>query len=192
MLKKILGVLNIISQIILVIIALISLFTSYIVFAPDNLPKPFRLVYASPAVVVAPEAAEPLAEPAHTEEVHVFQPGEGIMVNMSTKIINLLDPGGRKYIRVTIVVEVAPDNPEYHSMPEEESAAYLAEFEQMLNARMPIMDDIVITLLSTKSYDDLYTAEGKEQLRMEIMNTLSAKLPDLHIISIYFTEFVVQ
>jgi len=50
----------------------------------------------------------------------------------------------------------------------------------------------VITLLSTKTYDDLYTADGKEKLRLEIMNDLSQRLPDLHIISIYFTEFVVQ
>ena len=58
--------------------------------------------------------------------------------------------------------------------------------------RMPVMDDTVITLLSTKTYDELYTAEGKENLRTEIMDLLSSKLPDLHILSIYFTEFVVQ
>jgi flagellar FliL protein len=54
------------------------------------------------------------------------------------------------------------------------------------------MDDTVITLLSTKTYEELYTAEGKEHLREEIMTILSEKLPDLQIISVYFTEFVVQ
>ena len=54
------------------------------------------------------------------------------------------------------------------------------------------MDDTVITLLSTKTYEDLYTADGKEKLRTEILETLSEKLVDLHILSIYFTEFVVQ
>jgi len=93
---------------------------------------------------------------------------------------------------VTIVVEFAPDNLEYESLPEEEKTAYLVELEEKLNSRLPIMDDTVITLLSTKSYEDLYTAEGKEKLRMEIMSILSQKLPDLHILSIYFTEFVVQ
>jgi flagellar basal body-associated protein FliL len=193
MLKKILSAINIISQIILMITAIISLFTSYIVFAPDDLPKPFRLVYASsgevPTVAVA---AEHEAAPVAVPETHEYQPGEGLMVNMSTKIINLLDPGGHKYIRLTVVVEVAPDNPEYESLPEEEKTAYLTEFEDELNARMPIMDDTVITLLSTKTYDELYTADGKEKLRLEIMETLSGKLPDLHLISIYFTEFVVQ
>ncbi len=193
MLDKILKILTVISQVILIITAIISLLTAYVVFAPDTLPKPFHLAYANQAYIApAAVSAEPATPLAATEEAHQFVPGEGIMVDMSTKIINLVDPGGHKYIRITIVVEFAPDNPEYESLPEEEKNAYLAEIEEKLTSRLPIMDDTVITLLSTKSYEDLYTAEGKETLRMEIMHTLSQKLPDLHILSIYFTEFVVQ
>ena len=196
MLDKILKILNAITQVILLITAFVSLITAYIVFAPDELPKPFRLVYdydtalTTPAVAVASEAVMEATTAA--EAAHEIIPGEGIMLNMSTKIINLVDPTGRKYIRVTIVAEFAPDNPEYESLPEEEKAAYLTEFEEKLNSRLPIMDDTVITLLSTKTYEDLYTAEGKEKLRAEIMQILSEKLVDLHLISIYFTEFVVQ
>lgn len=196
MLNKILKVLNVITQVILLITAFVSLLTAYVVFAPDELPKPFRLVYAYDTAFTTPAAlvTEPAVVEAETPvpETHVFIPGEGIMLPMSTKIINLVDPTGRKYIRVTIVAEFAPDNPEYTALPEEEKTAYLTEFEAKLTSRLPIMDDTVITLLSTKTYEDLYTAEGKEKLRMEIMDTLSQKLVDLHIISIYFTEFVVQ
>jgi flagellar FliL protein len=196
MLNKILKILNAVSQVILVITAIISLFTAYVIFAPDQMPKPFRLfyIYDPTAITPVPVVVENTAAE-HVQEApvnHEYQPGEGIMLNMSTKIINLVDPGGHKYIRLTIVVEVAPDNPEYDSLPEEEKTAYLGEFEEKLNARLPIMDDTVITLLSTKTYEELYTAEGKENLRTEIMSILSEKLPDLHIISIYFTEFVVQ
>lgn len=192
MFDKIVKILTAISQILLIIVAFISLLTAYILFAPDNLPKPFHLVYAESGVVQPATMAAEVVPATPTPEPHIYLPGEGIMVNMSTKIINLLDPSGRRYIRVTLVVEFAPDNPEYTSLPEEEKTAYLTAFQEKLNARLPIMDDTVITLLSTKTYDDLYTAEGKEKLRMEIMNTLSQKMPDLQIISIYFTEFVVQ
>jgi flagellar FliL protein len=195
MLNKILKVLNAIAEVILIITSLISLFTAYIVFAPDVLPKPFRLVYdtsgTTPVAVFQPQV-EAVSPPTSTPEEHHFTPGEGVMINMSTKIINLIDPTGRRYIRLTIVVEFAPDDPEYLSLPEEEKVAYLTQFEDKLNARMPIMDDTVITLLSTKTYEDLYTADGKERLRTEIMSVLATKLPDLPIISIYFTEFVVQ
>jgi flagellar FliL protein len=197
MLQKILKIINAIAQVILIIAALISLFTAYIVFAPDELPKPFRLVYdysisgptSSSVVPVVEHVSEATAV---SEESHTYLPGDGIMLNMSTKIINLVDPGGRRYIRLTVVVEFAPDNPEYELLPEEEKEAYLTSFEEELNSKLPILDDTVITLLSTKAYEDLYTAEGKEKLRMEIMEILSKKLVDLHIISIYFTEFVVQ
>lgn len=197
MLDKILKILNVITQVILLCTAFISLFMAYIIFAPDELPKPFRLQYKYDTAFTTPvpEAAghapveESAAAPA---EGHEFIPGEGIMLNMSTKIINLVDPGGHRYIRVTIVAEFAPDNPEYETLPEEEKIAYLAAFEEKLSSRLPIMDDTVITLLSTKTYEDLYTAEGKEKLRTEIMQILSEKLVDLHLLSIYFTEFVVQ
>jgi flagellar FliL protein len=193
MIKKILGVLNIIAQIILVVAAIISMITAYVVFAPDDLPKPFRLVYdnSGPAPVPAfGSVVVVTATPAPVE--HEFVPGEGIMINMSTKIINLVDPGGRKYIRLTIVVEFAPDNPEYLTLPAAEKTTYLTEFEAKLTALTPIMDDTVITLLSTKTYDDLYTAAGKEALRKEILDSLTTKLPDFRVLSIYFTEFVVQ
>jgi hypothetical protein len=193
MLKKILSVLNVISQLILVITAIISLITAYVVFAPDDLPKPFRLVYdESGGTPAAAFGAVVVVTPTPLPDVHDYQPGDGIMVDMSTKIINLVDPGGHKYIRLTVVVEFAPDNPEYKTLPAEEQTAYLTEFEAKVNALMPIMDDTVITLLSTKTYDDLYTADGKEKLRTEMLETLAKKLPDLQIISIYFTEFVVQ
>ncbi len=198
MLEKILKVLNVITQVILLLTAFVSLLTAYVIFAPDELPKPFRLVYAYDASFTTPATASveaaPVAEEAQatTAAAHEFIPGDGVMLNMSTKIINLVDPTGRKYIRVTIVVEFAPDDPEYASLPEEEKTAYLTSFEEKLTSRLPIMDDTVITLLSTKTYEDLYTAEGKEKLRTEIMTTLAQKLPDLHILSIYFTEFVVQ
>ncbi len=191
MFQKILKVLNAVSQVILVITALISLFTAYIVFAPEQLPKPFHLMYndsGATQLVVATTAPQPTATP----EPHNYLPGEGVMLDMSTKIINLVDPTGRRYIRLTIVVEFAPDDPAYLTMTDEEKQAYITAFKDKLNSRLPIMDDAVITLLSTKTYDDLYTADGKEKLRAEIMNDLTAKLPDLHIISIYFTEFVVQ
>jgi flagellar FliL protein len=194
MLDKILKILNVITQVILLLTAFLSIFMAYIVFAPDELPKPFRLQYQYDAAFTTPvpSAAEPAAEATAAAEAHDYIPGEGIMVPMSTKIINLVDPGGRRYIRLTVVVEVAPDNPEYATLPEEEKTAYLTTFEEKLNSKLPVMDDTVITLLSTKTYEDLYTADGKEKLRTEILDILSQKLVDLKILAIYFTEFVVQ
>lgn len=214
--SKVMKILNIILKVLLIIIlgttALLSLSMAYIMFAPDEMPKPFRLVYQYPATTpeylppgVLP-AAEVTSGDAHasaegTEEVHEAQPGEGMMVNMSTKIINLSDPSGRKYIRLTVVLEFNPEPVDEeaeasssgggHGGSEEAVDPYAAQLEK-INARMPLMDDIVITTLSTKSFDELYTAAGKEALRKEIQDAINSRLPELKVISVYFTEFVVQ
>jgi flagellar protein FliL len=195
--NKVLSILGVATKImtfvVVTVIAVISLATAYIMFAPDEFPKPFRLMYdyASPVatgkgeqVIVATSTPEPP------------KPGDGEMFNMSTKIINLADPTGRKYIRLTVVLEFMP--PEVAASTEKaaakEGAAVTAAptFTDEVNARMPIMDDVVIKLLSTKSFEDLYTAEGKEQLRKELMSAIAESVPDFELVSIYFTEFVVQ
>ncbi|MDR3578302.1 MAG: flagellar basal body-associated FliL family protein [Anaerolineaceae bacterium] len=190
--KKLLPILNIVSKIMtfigMTIVVIVSLASAYIIFAPDNLPKPFRLMYDYTTPTVAPN--DPKAIPTPTPVV--YKPGDGIMVNMSTKIINLQDQTGSKYIRVTIVLEFAPDNPAYASMAADAKTAYVTDFQSRVNARMPVLDDTVITLLSTKTFQDLYTADGKEKLRQQIMQAIAAKMPDFKILSIYFTEFVVQ
>ncbi len=57
---------------------------------------------------------------------------------------------------------------------------------------MPVLDDAVITMVSTKSYEDLYTADGKEALRQELMQVIASRVSEYHLMNVYFTEFVVQ
>jgi hypothetical protein len=198
-LGKIFGIFGIIM---FVIIGLLVIAMAYILFAPDTFPKPFGLVYATQTTQSAADVSAPLATEIPTEvPTVVIMPGDGIMETMSTKIVNLAGTTSNQYIRVTIVLEfvpavVASTEAATTSSSEGESATTTtdpnAELTTEIEARMPMMDDIVITLLSTKTYSDLYTADGKENLRSEIMNTINSKLPEFHVMSVYFTEFVVQ
>jgi flagellar basal body-associated protein FliL len=211
---KVLGILNIASKVMMFIVATavtaISLTTAYIMFAPDEFPKPFRLVYnltGTPATVAIGATTtvgsggtgsgeettptQPAVEPTP-------QPGSGVMVNMATKIINLSDPNSRKYIRVTIVLEFEPPSAEEVKKAAKsggEGGTTLTpeqEMQNKLNALMPMMDDAVISLLSTKTYDELYTADGKEKLRNEVKDAIQERLSEYKLMSVYFTEFVVQ
>jgi flagellar basal body-associated protein FliL len=195
-------------------IALTSIFAmnalmGYIMFAPDDLPKPFYLTYAgelptAASAASAGHAAEASGEAtAGPEVVKVYQPGEGVMVETGTKIVNLADPGGRRYLKATITIEVAPPD----TTPTETTAAAegghgssaaatedpaMAEFTDKMNKRLPIINDILTTLLSGQTFEGIYTVEGKETLRLEILGQLNERMPDLQVISVYFTEFVVQ
>lgn len=189
--EKVLGILGIISKVLIIIVlmvtALLSIGTAYIMFAPDDLPKPFRLMYDFNPVVTAPAAAEK-----ETPTPHEYHPGEGIILTNGTKIINLNGATGSKYIRISISLEFIPPNEKYSEMSGEEKAAYLSEFTTEMNSVMPVIDDTIITCISLKTFDDLYTAAGKEALRSELMEKMSARLKKEKLIGLYFTEFVIN
>jgi len=120
------------------------------------------------------------------------RPGQGLMVDTGSKIVNLVDPSGRRYLRVGIVLEFAPTDFAYYVMEAEEKNLFLEHFNQEINAILPVINDIIITKLSTQTFESVYTAEGKEALRQMIMDTINKQLPEQHVIFVYFTEFVVQ
>ncbi|MCX8062866.1 MAG: flagellar basal body-associated FliL family protein [Anaerolineales bacterium] len=191
--KNILGLLpKILLGVALFILVVTNLAIAYIFFAPDTLPKPFYPLYAMPEQVVA--TAE--SENEHGEGEHVdlsnLPPGQGLMVDTGSKIVNLVDPTGRKYLRVGVVLEFAPKDPEYFEMPEEEKQAYITTFNQEMESRLPVINDILITLFASQTFDKVYTAEGKEHLRQQIKELINQQLPEYHVIYVYFTEFVVQ
>lgn len=187
-------ILQIFALVLMGIFSLTGLAAAYIIFAPDDLPKPFYLQYNYPTPVVIPEGTSMALEDTATPEpvAHDYMPGEGIMINTGTKIINLSDPVGRKYIRITIVIELAPNEEAYFEMPIEERTAYTAEFTSEVTSKLPVIEDAVITQISTKTFDELYTAQGKENLRLELSSLIMQRLPDYHVLSVYFTEFVVE
>ncbi len=150
--SKVMSILNIATKVmtfvVVTVIALISLATAYIMFAPDDFPKPFHLVYDYSRSALPAAMTSPTIEPTPTP--HVYQPGEGVMINMSTKIINLADPSGRKYIRLTVVLEFAPQDTasaEGDSYSKDKKADEKSgggdPFQAKIQARMPMMDDVV-------------------------------------------------
>lgn len=143
----------------------------------------------------APKTSEAAAEKTTSEpkaaSAEGVEPGQGIMVDTSTKIVNLAEPGGKKFIRVTATLEFAP--PEgYSAMAEEAKAAALTAFTTEINAKIPILDDTIVTILSSKDFQSVYTTEGKDALRKEIMDAVNSKLPEYKVIYVYFKEFVMQ
>ncbi len=188
-------ILQIFALVLMALFSLAGLAAAYIVFAPDNLPKPFYLSYIYPTPQVAAEGtpgSEVPAEITSPESNHEYVAGEGIMIDTGTKIINLSDPSGRKYIRITIVIELAPHDTAYFEMPTEEKITYVTEFTTEVNNKLPVIEDAIITQISTKTFDELYTAQGKENLRVELSNLIMQRMPEYHVLSVYFTEFVVE
>ena len=99
----------------------------------------------------------------------------GVIFPMETFIVNLADDGGKRYLRVTMDLELAQGTA-----------------EDDLKKRLPQMRDSILTVLPSKRFDEIRTVEGKTSLRNEIIANLNGLLGQERITSIYFTEFVVQ
>jgi flagellar basal body-associated protein FliL len=235
---SIVGLLRLVAIILAVIVflltAITSLLTAYVIFAPDDMPKPFYLMYylpgQSPQLPIAagqttpqpsnaktPGASEakhtttPSEENGSSGEQTTIMPGQGVLLDTGSKIINLSDPSGRTFIRTTVILEFQPNDLEKYNdkivptaaggggegaaAPTEltsPSQAYITKFKEELTAHLPMINDVIITLLSTKTFNQIYTSEGKETLRQELIQALNSRLIGYKVIQVYFNEFVVQ
>ena len=99
----------------------------------------------------------------------------GPIYPLETFIVNLADPRGKKYLKTKLELEL--------DMP-----IVVQEIDQ----RLPQFRDTILTILSSKSFEEIQQLEGKYQLRAEIMTMLNQYLTSGEITNIYFTEFIVQ
>jgi flagellar FliL protein len=67
-----------------------------------------------------------------------------------------------------------------------------AAVAEELKARMPYIKDLVIGLLSSQTFSEIRTLEGKDMLREEMMVRLNALLKGGKVTRVFFTELVVQ
>lgn len=94
---------------------------------------------------------------------------------LETFIVNLSGAAGERYLKVAMELELKENS-------------LVAEVEK----RRPQVRDTILLLLSSKTFDDIATFQGKTKLRNEITSRLNAVLPPASIKKVYFTEFVVQ
>lgn len=99
----------------------------------------------------------------------------GHIYKMEPFLVNLADQGHSRYLKITLHLESNQEKPD-------------EEYER----KQPPMRDAIITLLSTKYYRDIATAEGKTALREEIKEKVNQLLVKLKAKNIFFTEFVIQ
>lgn len=116
-------------------------------------------------------------DPATVEEMPVEEEEStiGPLYALDTMIVNLSDHGGKRYLRVTMALELSdPD------------------VQATIESRLPQVRDAILMILPTKTYDDISTTDGKIALRQEVMEKINGLITKGRVDNIYFTEFVVQ
>jgi len=99
----------------------------------------------------------------------------GIMYNLGSFLVNLADKNANTYAKISITLELSNQ-----------------KVEKEVVKRLPIIKDAVINLLSSKTYNEIRTPEGKEELRLELIKRINAILVTGGVQNIYFTQFIVQ
>ncbi len=96
------------------------------------------------------------------------------VVNLEPFVVNLADPMGRRYLKITMDVEVEP--------------GVSAE----LTTAMAKIKDSLLLLLSSKTFSEISSMDQKIELKNEIMERLNQVVGPGKIKNVYFTEFVIQ
>jgi flagellar FliL protein len=110
-----------------------------------------------------------------TKQMVVAPQKLGVMYNLGSFLVNLADKNANTYAKVSITLELSNE-----------------KVQQEVVKRLPIIKDAVINLLSSKTYDEIRTPEGKEELRLELIKRINAILVTGGVQNIYFTQFIVQ
>ncbi len=90
-------------------------------------------------------------------------------------IVNLMDDNGGRYLKITIQLELSNKD-------------CISELDSL----KPEIMDSLLGLLSSKTYKDIATFEGKQRLKDEIALRLNNYLSKGQITKVYFTEFIIQ
>lgn len=101
--------------------------------------------------------------------------GKYDIYEMNTFLVNLADPGGKRYLKASIKLKV--------------SSAAVAKECQLNDYEIR---DRVLTLLSSKETDEVMSPDDKAVLKKQIMDTVNRALHKGRVLDVYFTDFLIQ
>jgi flagellar FliL protein len=100
---------------------------------------------------------------------------QGYIYSMEPFVVNLVDSNQARYLKIRISLE-------------SKEIKVNEEYER----RLPQLRDMILTLLSSKSFKDIYDSQGKGKLKEEITSRINQLLNSFQVRAVYFTEFMIQ
>jgi flagellar protein FliL len=89
--------------------------------------------------------------------------------------VNLADTSGSHFAKVDVEIEIDDDFVR----------------EELIRLR-PRIRDFIVVILSSKTYDQIASVDGRDFLREEIRNKINGYLTKGQIRNVYFTQFIIQ
>lgn len=102
-------------------------------------------------------------------------PGVSTVFPLEPFVVNIYDGQELRYLKVKVELEMS-------------NAAVKPELE----GRLAAIRDAILVVLTTKTLQEIQDAQGKNQLREEILTAISKIVAQGKVSKVYFTDFVVQ
>lgn len=99
----------------------------------------------------------------------------GTFVSMGDSTVNLTD--GENFLQISVTLELDAEN---------------AELKPQVKKKKPQIQDTIITVVSSKTAEELLTPEGKDKLKKEIEDKIESLVGAKKIMGVYFTTFIMQ
>ncbi len=130
------------------------------------------------------------------------KPERGIVLDLGDFTMNLSDIQPRRYLKANVAVEVTNPMPEpaaeeqksgghggHGATPSNTKKALIEEMEQY----KPAIRDAVITVLTSKTSDELATTAGKELAKQQIAESVNGIFDgEREVIRVSFGQFIMQ
>ncbi|MBI2885955.1 MAG: flagellar basal body-associated FliL family protein [Chloroflexi bacterium] len=132
-------------------------------------------------------AHAPAEDSAHGEST-----ARGLMYSTKERVVNLADPGGFRYLKVEVVLELGVPAKELEGLKGEGYKKKQEELAKEMAPVAPVIDDAITAHLSSRLASELLTASGKATLREELKERLAPLVHSHPLKGIYLTQFIIQ
>ncbi|MDQ6964497.1 MAG: flagellar basal body-associated FliL family protein [Mariprofundales bacterium] len=159
------GILPLINMVLLVLVLGVGGFVAWKVMQLDTAPAESDKAPAQTEDTTLPEAE---AEADNPDAPPIF-------IDMKDITVNLADPDVSRFLRAKIKLEVRSE-----------------ESQGKIEAAMVKINDLIITNLTSKTFKELRTPQGKYKLKEELIYRINQLVGGKPVKGLYFTEFVSQ
>ena len=144
------------------------------------------------------------ANAAVEEEITTDEISKGYILDLGDFVMNLADASPKVYLKAAVAIEITTLDTDIINQPKEEGGGGhghgggaavdpAVAFEQEMGRYKPAIRDSIITILSSKTSDELGTTTGKELAKEQITEQVNAIFAgEREVLRISFGQFIMQ
>ena len=140
---------------------------------------------------------------ATSDEEESVKSERGIILDLGEFILNLSDINTRKFLKVNVAIELSKTESDLVEAPKASGGGHghgapapvdpMVEIEKEMNQFKPSIRDAIISILSSKTSEELATTPGKELAKEQIKESINAIFEgDREVLRVSFGSFFIQ